>query len=113
MQGGRPGPEDVPTVEGAERATVYTVNLDAPMHEWVRVELTCLAGGGPYKPPTDTWAVRKGGLCLDEDDDWIAEPIPSSRDAEFYATSRWQLGSALRRARRVARREALWRQDAR
>lgn len=28
--------------------------------------------------PEDTWAVRKGALCLNQDMEWEYEPIPSS-----------------------------------
>jgi hypothetical protein len=96
------------------RATTYTVNLDAPMHEWITVVLTCVASGGPHKPPHDTWAIRKGGWVLPRDEDtWEYEPIPSSRDAEFYARCRYTLDEALNRANEIARREAIWRIDAR
>lgn len=90
-------------------ATTYTVNLDDPEHEWITVELTMPAGRGPHKPPHDTWAVRKRGWCLNADGEWEHEPIPSSRDAEFYASHRWPLAEALERAREVAEQEALWR----
>jgi hypothetical protein len=93
--------------------TTYTVNLSEPPHEWITVELTCLAGQGPHKPPRDTWAVRKGGMCLDSDDEWMWEPIPSSRGDAFYERTRWTLDSAVARAYRVAQREANWRRDAR
>lgn len=93
--------------------TTYTVNLAEPTHEWITVVLTCQAGEGPHKPPTDTWAVRKGGLCLNSGDEWEWEPLPSSRDEEFFARTRWELTSALSRAVTVAKREAHRRRDAR
>lgn len=95
------------------RATTYTVNLHEPMHEWITVVLTCPAGEGPHKPTNDTWAVRKGGMCLTNEDEWIWEPQPSSRDEEFYERTRWIMGVALKKARRIAKQEANWRRDAR
>ena len=93
--------------------TTYTVNLDEPMHEWITVVLTCRAGDGPHRPPNDTWAVRKGGYCLNADDEWELEPQPSSRDAAFFARTRWPLEEALERAQEKAEQEACWRQDSR
>ncbi len=81
--------------------TAYRVNPDEPMHEWISVELTCRAGEGPHRPPGDTWAVRKGGWCLNDNYEWEFEPIPSSRDEAFYARTRWPLEEALERAREI------------
>lgn len=35
------------------------------------------------------WAVRKTGSCLAKDGEWEYEPIPSSRDDEFYKRCRF------------------------
>lgn len=86
--------------------TTYTVNLNAEPHEWITVVLTCPAGQGPHKPPEDTWAVRQLGRCLNDEEEWEWEPIPSSRDDEFLARTRWGWREATERALRVARREA-------
>lgn len=88
------------------KATTYTVNLIEPMHEWITVVLTCVAGGGPHKPPEDTWAVRKGALCLNEAMEWEYEPIPSSRDEDFYSRTRWDLDEAIEHAVYMANQEA-------
>lgn len=38
------------------------------------------------------WAIRSGDSeCLGKDGEWIHEPIPSSRDEEFYRMYRWDL----------------------
>lgn len=84
-------------------ATTYLVNRGAQPHDWVTVELTCFAGEGPHKPPTDTWAVRQRGWTLNRDGEWEYEPQPSSRDAEFYARCRYTLDEALERAREAVR----------
>ena len=89
-------------------ATEYTVNLDEPdVFDRIRVQLTCLAGEGPHKPPYDTWAVRKRGWCLNADYEWVLEPIPSDRDDAFLRRTRWNRDEALRRARIIVRREAM------
>lgn len=36
------------------------------------------------------WAVRQSGFCLAKDGDWECEPIPSSRDEEFYQRCRFE-----------------------
>lgn len=100
-------------VEPMAFPTTWLVNRGAPPHEWIQVALTCFAGEGPHKPLTDTYAIRKGGLCLNDADEWVFEPIPSSRDDEFFAHHRWSLDEALVRAQAIARREDLWRRDAR
>ena len=106
-------PSSLPRQASRAVATTYTVNPDAEPHEWITVVLTCFAGQGPHKPPRDTWAVRKLSYCLNSEDDWEIEPLPSSRDDEFFARTRWTLDGALARAERIAEREALWRRDAR
>lgn len=93
--------------------TTYTVNLSEPLHEWITVVLTCLAGGGPHRPPHDTWAVRKGALCLNDDMEWEYEPIPSSRNDDFLSRTRWTKEEALEHAAVIAWREAHWRRDSR
>jgi hypothetical protein len=94
-------------------ATTFTVNLGEPMHEWITVVLTCRAGEGPHQPERDTWAIRKGGLCLNRDERWAFEPQPSSRDDEWLASHRWEHTEAIVVAMRIAEREANWRRDAR
>lgn len=77
----------------------YLINPDEQYpSDWITVELTCFAGRGPHRPVQDTWAVRRRSWCLDADGDWIHEPLPSSRDDEFYARTRWPLAEALVRA---------------
>lgn len=83
-------------------ATTYTVNLEADPHEWITVVLTCLKGQGPHKPPQDTWAVRHLSYCLNASGEWEFEPIPSSRDDDFLARTRWTRDEAIRRAVVVA-----------
>lgn len=86
--------------------TTYTVNPRAEPHEWITVVLTCFAGQGPNQPPTDTWAVRKLGYCLNSEGGWEFEPLPSSRDDAFLARTRWQLAEALGRGLGAAARDA-------
>jgi hypothetical protein len=94
------------------RATEFTVNMDEPPHEWIRVALTCRAGEGPHRPPHDTWAVRKGALCLNENGSWEIERQPSNRDAAYLAQRRWPLEEALTRAEDIAFDEERLRADA-
>ena len=35
------------------------------------------------------WAIRDSGACLNKNNEWEWEPLPSSRDDEFYARCRW------------------------
>lgn len=37
----------------------------------------------------DRWAIREKGCCLGKDGMWILEPIPSSRDDDFFSVYRW------------------------
>ena len=37
----------------------------------------------------EKWAVRRNSSCLAKDGEWEYEPIPSSRDDEFYARCRF------------------------
>ena len=37
----------------------------------------------------EKWAVRKNGVCLTNDGKWEYEPMPSNRDAAFYARCRF------------------------
>lgn len=37
----------------------------------------------------ERWAVRRLSSCLSKDGEWEFEPIPSSRDKEFYARFRF------------------------
>jgi hypothetical protein len=101
------------SVPRAERATAITVNLDAPVPERIVVQLACLAGEGPGRPPFDLWAVRKRRWCLGKDDKWRLEPTWAGRDAVFLAQCRFSLDEALDRARRTALIEASMRADAR
>lgn len=39
--------------------------------------------------PIDRWAITDGHSVLDKDGDWIIEPLPSSRDDEYIAKTRW------------------------
>jgi hypothetical protein len=93
----------VTEAEAEARVTAYTVNPDAEPHEWITVELTCFADGGPHKPPVDTWAVRQRGWCLNRDGEWEHEPIPSSRDDTFFGRCRFELDEALTAAAAKAR----------
>lgn len=108
-----PTPSEVSRQLSGAVATTYTVNPDAEPHEWITVVLTCFAGQGPHKPTADTWAVRKLSYCLNADDEWEIEPLPSSRDAAFFARTSWPLQEALERGQEIAERGALWRRDAR
>jgi len=41
---------------------------------------------------SEEWAIRSGDSdCLGKDGEWIHEPLPSSRDDEFYRMYRWKL----------------------
>lgn len=40
----------------------------------------------------EKWAIRMLGHCLNKDGKWEYEPMPSSRDDEFFKRCRW--GSA-------------------
>lgn len=96
----------MPSIDSSREpvAVSYLVNPgERAPSEWITVDLTCFAGEGPHKPPHDTWAVRLRGWCLDIEGDWIHEPIPSSRDDEFYALTRWPLAEALERAQEASR----------
>ena len=37
----------------------------------------------------EKWAVRRNSSCLNKEGEWEYEPIPSSRDDEFYARCRF------------------------
>lgn len=37
----------------------------------------------------EKWAVRRMSACLNRDGEWEYEPMPSSRDDEFYARCRF------------------------
>lgn len=37
----------------------------------------------------DAWAIVDPGFNLNHDGDWEYEPLPSSRDDDFYARCRW------------------------
>jgi hypothetical protein len=37
----------------------------------------------------ERWAVRQGGNCLNNEGEWEYEPMPSSRDDDFYARCRF------------------------
>jgi len=37
----------------------------------------------------EKWAVRRNSSCLAKDGEWEHEPIPSSRDDDFYARCRF------------------------
>lgn len=37
----------------------------------------------------EKWSVRRGASCLTKNGEWIYEPIPSSRGADFYSLCRF------------------------
>lgn len=49
----------------------------------VRIEEALQREGPPL------WAVRRFGNCLNKDGEYEYEPMPSSRDDDFYARCRW------------------------
>lgn len=69
--------------------------------------------GAVFIPSADVWAVRKSGWCLNRDGEWEYEPIPSSRDDEFFARCRWTLDEALPAAQAARDADNLTRSDAR
>lgn len=97
-------------------ARVGTYIFDAPegyeheMIEVVNVGETC---SDRVWRPTDVWAVRKRGWCLDIDGDWVYEPLPSSRDEDFKARCRFTLDEALVRAEQARDLDNLRRSDSR
>lgn len=42
-----------------------------------------------WSSPPSSWAVRRNSSCLNKDGEWEYEPMPSSRDSDFYARCRW------------------------
>lgn len=53
----------------------------------------------------EKWAVRRNSSCLARDGEWEYEPIPSSRDDEFYARCRFDsLADALAAVERANNR---------
>jgi hypothetical protein len=38
----------------------------------------------------ERWAVRRNSACLNKDGEWEYEPLPSSRDDDFYARCRFE-----------------------
>lgn len=50
---------------------------------------------GTFDPEADVWAIRCMSRCLGHDGEWEFEPLPSSRDDEFKARTRWRNAEAL------------------
>ena len=69
--------------------------------EWIPVEFDNVEAGHAPVPTISLqrspcydgprYAVRQGSrTCLDREDGWVAEPMPSSRDDEFYESCRFR-----------------------
>ena len=43
----------------------------------------------PQMTGPDHWAIREGHYCLNKSALWESEPIPSSRNDDFFARCRW------------------------
>lgn len=43
----------------------------------------------------DLWAVTQRGQCMERSGEWQWEPIPSSRDEDYYAAARYDRRTAL------------------
>lgn len=102
---------------GHLKPRVATYIFDAPAgweHEMIEVVHTGRVDGAVWNPLADVWAIRKRGWCWSKDDEqWEHEPLPSSRDDEFYARCRFTLAEAMPIAARVRDREISRRTDAR
>lgn len=62
------------------RPTDHPRNFNEEAGVWV--EDTCNKNGL-------TWAIKRAGFCLNHEGMWEFEPIPSSRDEDFYKRCRW------------------------
>jgi hypothetical protein len=92
------------------RVTTYT--FDAGPAGWEHENIQVVHTG--MSEVADVWAVRKRGWCWNtEDDVWEHEPLPSSRDEEFYERCRFTLDQALVLAATIRRIENTRRADAR
>lgn len=80
--------------------TQYTI--DAPEgweHESINIVRTGKTTDGKFDPTADVWAIRQGGSrVLNHDGEWEHEPLPSSRDDDFFLRCRWPLAEALNAA---------------
>lgn len=47
---------------------------------------------------TGLWAITNAGHCLNKDNQWEYEPLPSNRSDDFIERTRFTLNEALRRA---------------
>lgn len=47
-----------------------------------------------FRGREDKWAIRQNGRCLNKDGEWEYEPMPSSRDEDFFARCRFSLDEA-------------------
>lgn len=59
-----------------------------PKHFIFNVSI-CRCEGWKLPKQPYMWAVRRSGCVLGKDGEWAHEPIPSSRDEEFYAMYRF------------------------
>ena len=78
-------------------ATRYSVSVLPADHEAARYFTATVEHRGGQ-----VWAVCYAGLCLDAAGIWSEEPSVSDRDAEWLATHRFDLPTALRLAEQAA-----------
>lgn len=77
-----------------EGFTEFVVNLDDEPYEWITVRL--------QDPKEILWGVVKSPRKrLNDQGKWIDEPMPSNRDDEFFAHTRWAFDEAVERARQA------------
>jgi hypothetical protein len=84
--------------------SAYAIPL--PDDETMQVEIARVGrlAGGEFDFTADVWAIRCMQRCLNQDGFWEWEPLPSSRDDEFKARTRYPLNRALDLARLETRK---------
>lgn len=87
----------MPTCSSLPQVTSYAVPAPGQEDgEVVNIEMARQKSGPAL------WAVRRNGECMTKQGDWVIEPSPSYRDAEFLASCRFgSAGEALSRLRKV------------
>lgn len=86
-------------------ATTFSFPVDGDLLMPVEAVRTWAPGARaapPGHPGRETWSVRWMGRCLNRSGRWEHEPLPSARDEEFYARTRFTRDEAFGLAQRVA-----------
>lgn len=84
-------------------ACEFVVDRTIGPHEWMFIR-ECV---GYRLPKPQMWKVHKRGYVLAKDGEWEVEPLPSSRDEEFYARCRFDTFDEALAAARAAELEQL------